>query len=259
MLRWISQVATSLLLAAVIGLLISGTAGDSRNPTITQLAIPSTTTEAPPLTTTTTTEAPNTTTTSTTSTSTTTSTTSEVPLGPDNPGNSVNCSDFSSYSSALDWFNTYFSFYGDVAELDADGDGEPCETLVGGPEFDEEAVLLASYPWGPSEETVILQTVLGIDADGWYGPGTRSAHLAELAARGLSVDNVPPVPTTTTTTPPPTTTVDSGLPDLSYLPSSTLQAAATAFGAPCLSDGILTDCPASVLANIDAILALLGV
>ena len=127
------------------------------------------------------------------------------------------------------------------------------------PPIDEEAVLLASYPWGPSEETVILQTVLGIDSDGWYGPGTRSAHLAELAARGLSVDNVPPVPTTTTTTPPPTTTVDSGLPDLSYLPSSTLQAAATAFGAPCLSDGILTDCPASVLANIDAILALLGV
>tara|TARA_B100000073_G_scaffold33325_1_gene25310 strand:+ start:21860 stop:22504 length:645 start_codon:yes stop_codon:yes gene_type:complete len=214
MLRWISQVATSLLLAAVIGLLISGTAGDSRNPTITQLAIPSTTTEAPPLTTTTTTQAPTTTTSAVTSTTTSTTTTA-VPAS--------------------------------------------TTTTTTQPPIDEEAVLLASYPWGPSEEAVILQTVLGIDSDGWYGPGTRSAHLAELAARGLSVDNVPPVPTTTTTTPPPTTTVDSGLPDLSYLPSSTLQAAATAFGAPCLSDGILTDCPASVLANIDAILALLGV
>jgi len=215
MLRWISQVATSLLLAAVIGLLISGTAGDSRNPTITQLAIPSTTTEAPPLTTTTTTQAPTTTTSAVTSTTTSTTTTAA-------PASTT--------------------------------------TTTTQPPIDEEAVLLASYPWGPSEEAVILQTVLGIDSDGWYGPGTRSAHLAELAARGLSVDNVPPVPTTTAPPPTtPTTPPDSGLPDLSYLPSSTLQAAATAFGAPCLSDGILTDCPASVLANIDAILALLGV
>ena len=213
MARWISQVIASLLLAAVIGLLISGTTGDSDNPTITQLAIPSTTTAAPVESTTTTTETPNTTTTSTTSTTTTTTTVA--------PASTT--------------------------------------TTTTAPPIDEEAVLLASYPWGPSDEAVVLQTVLGVTADGWYGGGTRSAHLAELEARGLSAANVPPVPTTTTTTPPPTTTVDSGLPDLSYLPSSTLQAAATAFGAPCLSDGILTDCPASVLANIDAILALLGV
>lgn len=258
MARWIAQVITSLLLAAIIGLLISGTAGDSDNPTITQLAIPATTTTIP-VETTTTAVTPDTTTTTSTTSTTSTTTTLEVPSAPDNPGNSVNCSDFDSYAAAKEWFDTYFTFYGDVAELDADADGEPCETLVGGPEFDEEAVLLASYPWGPSDEAVILQTVLGVAADGWYGGGTRSAHLAELEARGLNTANVPPVPTTTTTTPPPTTTVDSGLPDLSYLPSSTLQAAAIAFGAPCLSDGILTDCPASVLANIDAILALLGV
>ncbi len=213
MARWIAQVITSLLLAAIIGLLISGTAGDSDNPTITQLAIPATTTTIPVETTTTAVTPDTTTTTSTTSTSTTTTT--AVPAS--------------------------------------------TTTTTTAPPIDEEAVLLASYPWGPSDEAVILQTVLGVAADGWYGGGTRNAHLAELEARGLNTANVPPVPTTTTTTPPPTTTVDSGLPDLSYLPSSTLQAAAIAFGAPCLSDGILTDCPASVLANIDAILALLGV
>jgi hypothetical protein len=213
MARWIAQVITSLLLAAIIGLLISGTAGDSDSPTITQLAIPATTTTIPVETTTTAVTPDTTTTTSTTSTSTTTTT--AVPAS--------------------------------------------TTTTTTAPPIDEEAVLLASYPWGPSDEAVILQTVLGVAADGWYGGGTRNAHLAELEARGLNTANVPPVPTTTTTTPPPTTTVDSGLPDLSYLPSSTLQAAAIAFGAPCLSDGILTDCPASVLANIDAILALLGV
>ena len=211
MARWIAQVMTSLLLAAIIGLLISGTAGDSDNPTITQLVIPATTTTIPVETTTTAATPDTTTTTSTTSTTTTTT-------------------------------------------------AVPASTTTTAPPIDEEAVLLASYPWGPSDEAVILQTVLGVDADGWYGGGTRSAHLAELEARGLSAANVPPVPTTTTASPTaPTTPPDSGLPDLSYLPSSTLQAAATAFGAPCLSDGILTDCPASVLANIDAILALLGV
>ena len=214
MARWIAQVTTSLLLAATIGLLISGTAGDSDNPTITQLVIPATTTAIPVETTTTVAIPDTTTTTSTTSTSTTTTTAA--------PASTT--------------------------------------TTTTAPPIDEEAVLLASYPWGPSDEAMILQTVLGVAADGWYGGGTRNAHLAELEARGLSTTNVPPVPTTTTAPPTaPTTPPDSGLPDLSYLPSSTLQAAAIAFGAPCLSDGILTDCPASVLANIDAILALLGV
>ncbi|MEC7898401.1 MAG: hypothetical protein VX797_00180, partial [Actinomycetota bacterium] len=45
-----------------------------------------------------------------------------------------------------------------------------------------------------------MQKVLGVSADGWYGPGTRSAHIAENEKRGLSLEGVPPVPTTTTTT-----------------------------------------------------------
>ena len=75
----------------------------------------------------------------------------------------------------------------------------PPENLEEEP-VDEEAILLATYAWGPSDEAVALQEVLGITADGWYGGGTRAAHIAELDARGLSTDNVPPPPTTTTTT-----------------------------------------------------------
>ena len=63
-----------------------------------------------------------------------------------------------------------------------------------------EAILIASYQWGPSSVTEALQTVLGIEADGWYGNGTRAAHVAALEERGLATDGVPSVPTTTTTT-----------------------------------------------------------
>ena len=68
---------------------------------------------------------------------------------------------------------------------------------------DEVEVLTAAYVWGPSPAAVLLQTVLGGEADGWNGPGTRQAHVAENEARGLSIDAVPSPPTTTV---PPTTT-----------------------------------------------------
>ena len=67
------------------------------------------------------------------------------------------------------------------------------------PVIDAEAVLTFAYEWGPSEEAVALQTLLGITADGWYGGGTQAAHIAELEARGLPVDTAP---ATTTTAPP---------------------------------------------------------
>ena len=50
-----------------------------------------------------------------------------------NPGNVKNCGDFDSYLEAKEWFDTYFADYGDVARLDSNGDGEPCESLPGGP------------------------------------------------------------------------------------------------------------------------------
>ena len=48
---------------------------------------------------------------------------------PPNPGNSKNCSDFSTQAEAQEWFDTYLPHYGDVARLDGDGDGEACESL----------------------------------------------------------------------------------------------------------------------------------
>ncbi len=77
----------------------------------------------------------------------------------------------------------------------------PTATEAPTPAVDEEAVLAFVYEWGPSEEAALLQTLLGITADGWYGPGTQAAHVAELEARGLSTDNVPNQPPETTVAP----------------------------------------------------------
>ena len=64
--------------------------------------------------------------------------------------------------------------------------------------LDEDTILTATYQWGPSDPAIILQVLLGITADGWYGNGTRGAHLAELEARDLDTSGVPSPPTTTT-------------------------------------------------------------
>jgi len=77
--------------------------------------------------------APATTSSTTTTTTTVPTTTKTIPA---NPGNTRNCSGatgFSTYAEAKAWFDTYFPYYGDVAKLDGDGDGEPCESLPGGP------------------------------------------------------------------------------------------------------------------------------
>jgi len=67
--------------------------------------------------------------------STTTTATPPAPTsgGPDNPGNTKNCGDFLDYAQAKAWYDTYYPYYGDVARLDGDDDGEPCESLPGGP------------------------------------------------------------------------------------------------------------------------------
>lgn len=53
-----------------------------------------------------------------------------VPPGaPPNPGDTKNCKDFQTYEEAKAWYDKYFPFYGDVAKLDGDNDGEPCESL----------------------------------------------------------------------------------------------------------------------------------
>jgi hypothetical protein len=51
-----------------------------------------------------------------------------APVG--NPGDSKNCSDFSTRAQAQAWYETYFPAYGDVAGLDGnDRDGLACESL----------------------------------------------------------------------------------------------------------------------------------
>ena len=132
---------------------------------------------------------------------------------------------------------------------------------------DEVAVLTASYSWGRSSEAVELQQVLGVEADGWYGPATRAAHLAENEARGLPVDAVATAPTTTTTTAPTTTTTvatttttapattvpstTTAVPTTTVPPPSTTagmfgnlgaQLMAQLLGQPCIADGDLSDC-----------------
>ena len=64
---------------------------------------------------------------------TTTTTTTVASSQPDNPGNSKNCSDFSNYSEAKAWFDLYYPYYGDIGDLDRDGDLIPCESLPGAP------------------------------------------------------------------------------------------------------------------------------
>jgi putative cell wall-binding protein len=51
------------------------------------------------------------------------------PPPPANPGNTKNCGDFTTQWAAQVWFNTYYPYYGDVAQLDSDGDLVACESL----------------------------------------------------------------------------------------------------------------------------------
>lgn len=51
----------------------------------------------------------------------------------DNPGDVKNCPDFKDYKEAKAWYDKYFPLYGDVARLDGDKNGIPCESLPGAP------------------------------------------------------------------------------------------------------------------------------
>mmetsp|Transcript_63968 Transcript_63968/g.152546 ORF Transcript_63968/g.152546 Transcript_63968/m.152546 type:complete len:355 (+) Transcript_63968:96-1160(+) len=51
-------------------------------------------------------------------------------LGLANPGNTKNCKDFASWADAKKWFDAYYPLYGDVAKMDGDGDGIPCESML---------------------------------------------------------------------------------------------------------------------------------
>ena len=141
----------------------------------------------------------------------------------------------------------------------------PATTTTTTVPVDEVAVLTAAYVWGPSRAAVLLQTVLGIEADGWYGPGTRQAHVAENEARGLPIDAVPSAPTTTTTAAPTTTaaSINTAAVTTTAAPTTTVPQTTTVpppsttagmfgglgaklvaqlLGQPCIADGDLSDC-----------------
>jgi hypothetical protein len=48
---------------------------------------------------------------------------------PQNPGDTVNCSDFTTQADAQAWHEYYFHWYGDIANLDGDANGVACESL----------------------------------------------------------------------------------------------------------------------------------
>lgn len=52
-----------------------------------------------------------------------------TPIDPANPGDVVNCGDFASRSEAQAWHDHYAPAYGDIANLDGDGNGAACESL----------------------------------------------------------------------------------------------------------------------------------
>jgi hypothetical protein len=59
------------------------------------------------------------------------------------------------------------------------------------PDDPESLILLADYVWmdpTTSEATIALQELLELEADGWYGMGTRAAHLTALEERGLPTE-----------------------------------------------------------------------
>ena len=73
----------------------------------------------------------------------------------------------------------------------------PTTTVELSPEF---VVLIGDYSWGRSEGVANLQEVLGIRADGEYGPKTREAHQEALAYLGVENYDFPLAPWETPTT-----------------------------------------------------------
>jgi S-layer homology domain/Protein of unknown function (DUF1524)/Excalibur calcium-binding domain len=56
-----------------------------------------------------------------------------APSQPANPGDTKNCTSFSTWREAQNWFEYYYPYYGDVARLDGNGDRIACESLPGAP------------------------------------------------------------------------------------------------------------------------------
>lgn len=86
----------------------------------------------------------------------------------------------------------------DINPEGEDEEGQASEVPAEGPNEEEiDSLLTGTYLWlQQSDETVLLQEYLGVDADGWYGSGTRAAHVAALEERDLPLTGVPEIPCT---------------------------------------------------------------
>ncbi|MBJ69667.1 MAG: hypothetical protein CL463_07165 [Acidimicrobiaceae bacterium] len=81
------------------------------------------------------------------------------------------------------------------SEEGEDQDTEDDDNSVDQSEEELETLLAGTYTWlEQSDEVQKLQEALGIEADGWYGNDTRTAHIAALEERELAIDNVPEKP-----------------------------------------------------------------
>ncbi len=106
------------------------------------------------------------------------------PVGaPPNPGDTKNCGDFATYAEAKAWFDTYFPYYGDVAKLDNNSDGRPCESLPGGPNTNSvgrplarvlggttitlHAAGVGGVPLSGVSAVVLNVTAVGPQSEGW--------------------------------------------------------------------------------------------
>ncbi|MEZ5257200.1 MAG: excalibur calcium-binding domain-containing protein [Ilumatobacteraceae bacterium] len=140
---------------------------------------PTTTTTAP----TTTVAAP-----APTAAATTTTTSPPVPSTtgrPGNPGNSKNCADFATWAEAKAWFDFYFPWYGDVAKLDADADGIPCESLPGAPK---------RYVETTPRNTTLTLPLLGVGGIPSTGVGAVVLNVTAVDPRSAGYVQVAPTP-----------------------------------------------------------------
>ena len=85
-----------------------------------------------------------------------------------------------------------------VLEPEMEEASETEEVVEETPEISEaetEVILTAEYQWlVQSDDTARLQELLGVEADGWYGNGTRTAHITALESLDLPLIGVPDVP-----------------------------------------------------------------
>lgn len=102
---------------------------------------------------------------------------------PANPGDTVDCADFSGWAEANQWFTYHRPYYGDVALLDPDSDGIPCETSAGAPYQPPLVTAAPTYATGGVTPT----TSPSMAGSGSSGSGS-SGSAGEEAANGAASD-----------------------------------------------------------------------